>query len=203
MPTSLHDDRLNLVLQTLRDHGAAKVLDLGCGDGPLLAALAGDDFFEQITGLDISRPALEACRRALSRLSLDDRVTLLNDSFAVANPGLQGFDAAVLLETIEHIPPDRLSGVERAVFNSYRPRLVLITTPNQECNELLGVPSHRLRHPGHEFEWTRAKFQSWSNGVAGRNGYGVEFSGIGWSHPAFGSPSQTALFARQGANAEA
>jgi 3' terminal RNA ribose 2'-O-methyltransferase Hen1 len=198
MPTSLHEERLTLVLDTLRAHGAARVLDLGCGEGPLMLALADDGFFQKITGLDISPSALETCRRALAaaRVALDRRVAVVNQSFAEADPNLQGYDAAVLLETIEHIPPDRLSKVERAVFNSFCPRLVVITTPNQECNELLGVPAHRRRHPGHEFEWTRAKFKSWSRGVAGRNGYCVEFSGIGWAHPAFGAPSQMALFIR-------
>jgi SAM-dependent methyltransferase len=198
MPTSLHEERLTLVLDTLRAHGAARVLDLGCGEGPLMLALADDGFFQKITGLDVSPSALETCRRALvaARVALDRRVAVVNQSFAEADPNLQGYDAAGLLETIEHIPPDRLSKVERAVFNSFCPRLVVITTPNQECNELLGVPAHRRRHPGHEFEWTRAKFESWSRGVAGRNGYCVEFSGIGWAHPAFGAPSQMALFIR-------
>jgi SAM-dependent methyltransferase len=198
MPTSLHEERLTLVLDTLRAHGAARVLDLGCGEGPLMLALADDGFFQKITGLDVSPSALETCRRAwaAARVALDRRVAVVNQSFAEADPNLQGYDAAVLLETIEHIPPDRLSKVERAVFNSFCPRLVVITTPNQECNELLGVPAHRRRHPGHEFEWTRAKFESWSRGVAGRNGYCVEFSGIGWAHPAFGAPSQMALFIR-------
>ncbi|MBT4487072.1 MAG: methyltransferase domain-containing protein [Rhodospirillaceae bacterium] len=200
MPTSLHEERLTIVLDALRARGAARILDLGCGDGPLLLALAGDSYFTQITGLDISRKALEACAQNLAQanIALEQRVSLLNESFADANPKFQGYDAAVLLETIEHIPPDRLSKVERAVFNSFKPRLVLITTPNVECNELLGVPSHRLRHPGHEFEWTRAKFETWARGVAGRNGYDVEFSGIGWSHPTYGAASQMALFVRPG-----
>ena len=200
MPTSLHQDRLDIVIDALRTRRARRVLDLGCGTGPLLLALAESDFFEQIVGLDISRKALEQCARDLQNagFSQGQRIQLLNDSFAEMNPRFTGFDAAVLLETIEHIPPDRLSKVERAVFNSFKPRLVLITTPNVECNELLGVPSHRLRHPGHEFEWTRAKFETWARGVAGRNGYDVEFSGIGWSHPTYGAASQMALFVRPG-----
>lgn len=202
MATSLHDDRLNTVLAALRAHGAARVLDLGCGDGPLMLALGGDKFFTQITGLDISRKALEACRHKLAEAGLnqDQRLRVLEASFTEANNDLRGYDAAVLLETIEHIPPDRLSQVERAVFNHFKPGLVVITTPNQECNELLGVPAHRMRHPGHTFEWTRAKFETWAGGVAGRNGYGVVCSGIGWSHPVFGAASQMALFTRNAAN---
>ena len=198
MPTPLHEERLNIVVDALRTSGARRVLDLGCGTGPLLLALARNPFFEQIVGLDISRKALEGCARNLRNADIaqDQRVQLLNDSFAEANPRFMGFDAAVLLETIEHIAPDRLSKVERAVFNGFRPGIVLITTPNQECNELLGVPASRLRHPGHAFEWSRAKFEAWSRGVAGRNGYQAAFAGIGPAHPALGSPSQMALFTR-------
>ncbi len=198
MPTSLHQERLDIVVESLRSQGARRVLDLGCGSGPLLVALAGDDFFEQIVGLDISRTALAQCARALDQAGFPQgqRIQVLNDSFAETNPRFTGFNAAVLLETIEHIPPDRLSKVERAVFNGFRPDTVLITTPNQECNELLGVPAHRLRHPEHEFEWTRAKFESWAQGVAARNGYQVTFAGIGPAHPALGSPSQMALYTR-------
>ncbi len=201
MPTALHEERLTIVVETLKRRGAERVLDLGCGDGPLLVALAKDGYFSQLTGLDTSHKALTACSHALNKagVGLDDRITLLNASFTESEPRLCGYDAAVLLETIEHIPPDRLSKVERAVFDGFRPRLVLITTPNSECNELLGVPSHRRRHPGHKFEWDRAKFESWAGGVAQRNGYEVEFDGIGWSHPTLGAASQMALFTRDGA----
>ena len=198
MPTSLHQERMNIVVESLRASGARRVLDLGCGSGLLLVALARNNFFERIVGLDISRTALAQCARALDHAGFPQgqRIQVLNDSFAETNPRFAGFDAAVLLETIEHIPPDQLSKVERAVFNGFRPDTVLITTPNQECNELLGVPAHRLRHPEHAFEWTRAKFESWAQGVAARNGYQVTFAGIGPAHPALGSSSQMALYTR-------
>ena len=149
-------------------------------------------------GLDISPKALEQCARDLQNAGFTQgrRIQLLKESFAETNARFTGFDAAVLLETIEHIPPDRLSKVERAVFGGFRPATVLITTPNQECNEILGVPAHRLRHPGHAFEWSRAKFETWAQGVAGRNGYGVSFTGLGPAYPVLGSPSQMALFTR-------
>jgi hypothetical protein len=86
---------------------------------------------------------------------------------------LTGFDAATLVEVIEHIEPDKLSLVERAVFRDMRPALVIVTTPNSDFNALLGVPGHRMRHPDHRFEWGSARFRAWAAGVARRNGYDV------------------------------
>jgi small RNA 2'-O-methyltransferase len=109
---------------------------------------------------------------------------------------LASFDAAVLVETIEHIDPQRLTAVERAVFGGYCPGLVLITTPNREYNVLHGLPEGALRHRDHRFEWTRAKFRSWSEGVAKRHGYRVVFDDIGPVDAELGSSTQMATFSR-------
>jgi hypothetical protein len=60
----------------------------------------------------------------------------------------------------------------------------------------------KLRHPDHRFEWTRAEFQDWGNGVAGRHGYDVAFEPLGPLDDMHGAPSQMAVFTR-GAAAEA
>jgi small RNA 2'-O-methyltransferase len=85
--------------------------------------------------------------------------------------GLGGFDAAILVETIEHIEPDKLSRLERALFRDMRPATVIVTTPNSDFNALLGVPGHRMRHRDHRFEWGSDRFRAWAGGVASRNGY--------------------------------
>jgi small RNA 2'-O-methyltransferase len=171
----MHDQRLEAVLGALHSAGAATVVDLGCGDGPLLVRLAHEPAIRRIVGVDVSADALDALRKRLAAAPEDVRckVELRHGSMTEASDGLTGFDAAILVETIEHIEPDRLSLVERAVFRDMRPATVVITTPNSDYNALLGVPGHRMRHRDHRFEWGGAKFRAWAGGVASRNGYAV------------------------------
>jgi small RNA 2'-O-methyltransferase len=173
--TWMHDQRLEAVIAGLRAVGAETVVDLGCGDGPLLVRLAHEPAIRRIIGVDVSAEALEALRKRLNEAPEEVRgkVELRHASMTEASEGLTGFDAAILVETIEHIEPDRLSQVERAVFRDMRPASVIITTPNADFNALLGVPGHRMRHRDHRFEWGSARFRAWAGGVAQRNGYDV------------------------------
>jgi 3' terminal RNA ribose 2'-O-methyltransferase Hen1 len=194
--TSLHQQRLEAVIDVLAGSGATTVLDLGCGPGVLLERLAEMKQFTRITGIDICNDVLREARKLLEAQygQLPDHITIQNKSFMESDPALTGYDAAVMLETIEHINADRLSLIENAVFRDYRPKLVVITTPNSEYNPLLGVPAHRYRHPDHRFEWPREKFQHWCQGLAKRQGYTVTFQNVGADHPEFGGPTQMAIF---------
>ncbi|MGM0422617.1 MAG: methyltransferase, partial [Pseudomonadota bacterium] len=176
--------------------GAASVLDLGCGPGVLLERLAEMKEFTRITGIDICEDVLTEARALLETRygRLPDHIRIENKSFMQSDATLTGYDAAVMLETIEHINADRLSLIENAVFRDYRPGLVVVTTPNSEYNPLLGVPAHRYRHPDHRFEWPREKFQHWCQGLARRQGYTVTFRNVGGNHPDFGGPTQMAVF---------
>ncbi|MCZ7617639.1 MAG: methyltransferase [Myxococcota bacterium] len=198
MRVSLHEARLEAALQILLDGGVETVLDLGCGSGALLARLAAEPRFTTIVGVDVSGTALLAAEQRLGDAGWpsDGRVSLLHTSFLEEDPRLLGFDAAVLLEAIEHIEPDRLSILERVVFGFCRAGQVLVTTPNREYNDLYGQPEQQRRHPDHRFEWDRARFQDWAGGVAARNGYDVSFAGIGWKHPVRGCSTQLAHFRR-------
>ncbi|PKM06256.1 MAG: methyltransferase type 12 [Gammaproteobacteria bacterium HGW-Gammaproteobacteria-4] len=198
MASGLHEQRLDTVVQALRDSGAARVLDLGCGPGELLLRLACVPQFTQIVGIDIDETVLHEAR-AMMGLGLPfpgDRVQVRQGSFAVADAALAGFDAAALVETIEHLDPRLLGQMERAVFAGMRPGMVLVTTPNQEYNVVHGMAPGERRHPGHRFEWSRARFRQWAQGVAGRNTYAVDFSNIGPPHPQHGSSTQMACFTR-------
>ena len=193
-----HGLRLDTVLQELRRCGARSVLDLGCGGGELLLRLAREAQFCRIVGMDISVDVLRAARELLQAepAALARRVELVEASFAVSDARFAGFDAAALVETIEHIDAHRLSAVERAVFGSFRPATVVITTPNSEYNPIHGAPAGSFRHPDHRFEWPRAKFRDWARGVAGRNGYRAAFGDIGEPDPDLGSPTQMAVLSR-------
>jgi hypothetical protein len=152
--------------------------------------------FTKVVGLDSSIAALGRAERRLNDLvpGAADRLSLIHGSFTDPHPDLKGFDAAALVETIEHIPAKRLSRVEQVVFGDYRPGLVVITTPNSEYNVRFGIPEGEFRHPEHEFEWSRARFRKWGDGLAERNGYSVEYAALGPREPMLGSPSQMAIF---------
>ncbi len=195
MASELHDLRLDFVAAHLADSGARSVLDLGCGPGELLLRLVANPQFERIVGIDISESALSSAREQLGPDT--QRLQILHGSFAEPDPRWLGFDAAALVETIEHIDPRRLGQVEQAVFAHFRPRLVLVTTPNQEYNVLHGMRPGAMRHPDHRFEWNRERFRSWARGIAARHRYAVRFFDIGELDPERGASTQMGSFARQ------
>ena len=177
------------------------MLDLGCGAGKLMAQLLAEPGLDRIVGMDVSHRALQAAAR---RLRLDQmaprargRVELLHGSLTYRDGRLRGFDAAAVVEVIEHLDPPRLGAFERALFGYARPGLVLLTTPNAEYNVLFeGLAPGAPRHGDHRFEWTRQELAQWAAGVAGRHGYTAELSGIGPEDPRLGCPSQLAVFRR-------
>ena len=199
--TSLHQQRLEVAFRTLRETGARTVLDLGCGSGALLCRLAEDPQFTTITGLEPSGISLQQARQMVAPYVTDspDRIGLIRGSYTDSHPQLANYDAAAMIETIEHVRPEQLSRVERAVFAQMRPRQLFMTTPNQEYNPLFDLGPGQFREADHKFEWSRAKFQRWVMGVAERNGYRVECGGIGEMDSEFGHPTQTALFIRKDA----
>ncbi|MCA0269641.1 MAG: 3' terminal RNA ribose 2'-O-methyltransferase Hen1 [Bacteroidetes bacterium] len=198
---SLHAQRLDAVRDVLAASGAARVLDLGCGEGLLLRRLMAERQFSDIVGMDVSLAALEKAER---RLRLDrlpptqrKRLTLLHGSLVYRDARLEGFDAAAVVEVIEHLDPFRLDAFERALFAEARPGLVALTSPNREYNALFeGMAEGAMRHTDHRFEWTRAEFRLWAERVAEAHGYTVEISGIGPDDATHGAPSQLAVFRR-------
>jgi 3' terminal RNA ribose 2'-O-methyltransferase Hen1 len=200
--TPLHEERLDAVVKHLLDSGATTVLDLGCGSGALLRRLIAEEQFTRIIGVDTSAKALLQAERLLARVCDMDggRLSLQHRSFTAADARLEGFDAAAMVETIEHVAPAHLSRVERAVFAKLRPAVVVMTTPNREYNVLYGMAEGDFRHPDHQFEWDRPRFQSWATGVGERNGYRVAFEDVGPAHAWLGSPTQMGVFRLNGAD---
>lgn len=198
---SLNDQRLGAVVAALRSCEARRVIDLGCGEGRLLRALLQEKQFEEVVGMDVSHRALEIAK---DRLNLDrlpprhkERIRLLQGSLMYRDQRLAGFDAASVIEVIEHLDPPRLAAFERVVFECAKPATVVLTTPNVEYNaEWENLPAGRYRHKDHRFEWTRSQFQSWANRIAERCGYRVRFQPVGPEDAALGAPTQMAIFER-------
>ena len=195
MTSWLHEERLAAVHAVVRARAPARVLDLGCGDGDLLVRLAAEPGPQEIVGIDICTASLDRLRRRLALVDVRvPKIALRVASMTDTAPDLTGFDCAVLVETIEHLQPDNLSRLERALFHGMRPNTVVITTPNAEFNPLLGVPPHRFRHPDHRFEWDRARFRQWCARAAAAAGYRLRLQDIAGRHPEFGGASQMAVF---------
>jgi 3' terminal RNA ribose 2'-O-methyltransferase Hen1 len=197
----LATQRREAILAVLRERGARRVGDLGCGSGVLVRDLLAERSVDHVIAVDVSARALALATRDLRLDQMPDRqrerLTLAQSSLTYRDDRLAGLDAAVLMEVIEHLDPDRLPALERVVFGYAAPTAVVVTTPNTEYNpHYPTLEPGTMRHPDHRFEWTRAQFRAWAERVAGEHGYQVAFRPVGPEHPDAGPPTQLAVFDR-------
>lgn len=196
---TLNAQRLGSVIAALKSHGVSSVIDIGCGEGNLLSLLTKERQFSRIAGVDVSHMALG---RANDKLKLDrsgdgvkERVTLFQGSLTYKDKRFEGYDAACVIEVIEHLDIPRLTAFERVLFEYAKPPLVVLTTPNKEYNSKYeNLCPEDLRHGDHRFEWTRAEFREWANKTAKTFGYTVQFSEIGEKDEELGAPTQMGVF---------
>jgi 3' terminal RNA ribose 2'-O-methyltransferase Hen1 len=216
--------RREAVLAVLREKGARRIGDFGCGEGALTRDLLADRQTGLVVAVDVSARALQLAARHLNLDRMPDkqreRLKIFQSSLVYRDDRLAGLDAAVLMEVIEHVDPERLSALEQAIFGFAAPATVLVTTPNAEYNVHFGtlpagtlpagtlpagtlpagtLPAGAMRHRDHRFEWTRAEFRAWAERVAGAYQYRVRFLPVGPEHPDAGPPTQLAVFDRQAA----
>lgn len=188
----IHHERLNEVLKILRQRSCKSVLDLGCGEGKFLVRLRdGKSAVEKVSALDCDLAALAVARDKLCSPGVPEttsrdplQVEFFHGSFTVSPPPrvlerLRGYDAAVLIETIEHLDPDPLRDTPRVLFGDLRPKCAVVTTPNADYNQIFGFSPGEKRHWDHRFEWDQIQFRVWAEDICKRYGYSVVFSGVG------------------------
>jgi len=196
---SLNSRRLTAVVDALKEVGATSVIDMGCGEGNLLQLLMKEKSFAKVAGMDVSCSILE---RAYQRLKVDrmpelqkNRINLFQSSLTYKDDRYAGYDAAAVVEVIEHLDQNRLAAFEQILFGATKPPVVVLTTPNIEYNENYeSLTEGSLRHGDHRFEWTRAEFLQWGNEVADKYGYTVKYSDIGDEDETRGTPTQMGVF---------
>jgi len=196
---TLAANRAEAVLATLRRIGAGTVVDVGCGEGALLKRLLAVPAFTRILGADVSGTALAKAEKRLQLDELSDRqrgrIKLIQSSVTYLDDRLEGFDAVVLMEVIEHLELQRLPALVSSVFAHAAPESVIVTTPNADYNPLYpSLARGTFRHPDHRFEWGRESFQAWAAEVCGSHAYTVSIEGIGPADETVGAPTQMAVF---------
>ncbi len=198
---SLNKQRLQAVVEVLLKINARSVIDFGCGEGKLIRELLKKPQFSKILGIDVSYGEL---LKAKDRMHWDrmpekkrERIELLQGSLQYCDDRTLDYDAAAIIEVIEHMDADRLMSFEQIVFAYSKPVNVIITTPNSEYNVLYeNMKPGTFRHNDHRFEWTRNEFITWADKVAKTHHYSVVFHGIGDNDERYGTPTQMAVFTK-------
>ena len=198
----IHDLRLQAVRDELVNANAKTVVDLGCGEGKLLRLLLAEKQFERILGMDVSYHSLEIAKDKLKLDKLSpkqrERIDLIQGSLTYRDKRIEGFDAAALVEVIEHLDEARLAALEKIVFKYAKPVDVVITTPNAEYNQRFeDLEKGQMRHADHRFEWTRAEFQQWGNRIAEQYNYSVVYKPVGDEDAEVGALTQMAVFTQR------
>ncbi|XVF26334.1 hypothetical protein REPUB_Repub14bG0007300 [Reevesia pubescens] len=219
----LSKQRVEYALQHIKESCATSLVDFGCGSGSLLESLLDyPTSLETIVGVDISQKSLSRAAKVLhSKLTTESdpdapcrsikSAVLYDGSITDFDSRFCGFDLGTCLEVIEHMQEDQACLFGDVVLSAFRPRILIVSTPNYEYNVILQrsnpksqeddpeekvqSQSCKFRNHDHKFEWTRDQFNHWASELAVRHNYSVEFSGVGGSadqEPGFAS--QIAVF---------
>ncbi|KAI9219750.1 hypothetical protein BC828DRAFT_151963 [Blastocladiella britannica] len=212
----LWEQRRTVVLSVLREHSALIdwVADLGCNTCGLASVLANSCDYAHISCVDLDPDMLAAAAVEPTEADLHQLrerpfiVDLFCGSIVGRDARLEGIDVVVLSEVIEHLDPGPLAALPRALFDFYRPKIVVVSTPNREFNVHFPNP-RKVRDADHRFEWTRDEFKAWCDKAAADYGYTYTLTGCGTypccdrrEHDDTGPATQFAVFMRPGATAE-
>ncbi|MED4400465.1 3' terminal RNA ribose 2'-O-methyltransferase Hen1 [Metabacillus fastidiosus] len=176
-----------------------KIVDFGSGEGKLSLRLGFVDGVKEILAVEPSETATIRAVERFNKVENQERFitpTPIWGSLFYYDERLKNKDIMILCEVIEHIDEYRLPKIMETIFREYEPKLLIITTPNKEYNELYNMDEH-FRHEDHRFEWTREQFQEWCLERASEYPYELIFDGIGEKDKIYGFPTQICMFIRK------
>ncbi|XP_008212479.1 uncharacterized protein LOC100121690 isoform X2 [Nasonia vitripennis] len=182
-----------------------KIVDFGCSELGFAIYLKRMIGVEEALFVDIDKNTLDTYKEKTRPLHTDylhKRSTplvfrVMEGSVTQHDKSLEGCDAVVCIELVEHLYPEPLTELPFNIFGYIRPKVAIITTPNADFNVLFSNMA-KFRHWDHKFEWTRIQFQDWANNIVTRfPEYEVTFHGICDGPPgteSLGACSQMAVF---------
>ncbi|MEH7247533.1 3' terminal RNA ribose 2'-O-methyltransferase Hen1 [Neobacillus niacini] len=196
----LNDQRYEAILNVIRTLPQREtIVDLGAGEGRLSVQLGFVEGVKEILSIEPSSKArlkaIERFGQVINKEGYVEPQSLIGSLFYF-DSRLQNKDIIILCEVIEHIDEERLPKIFNTIFNDYRPKTLIVTTPNQEYNVVYEM-DEAMRHNDHRYEWTRAEFaqhvELWSQNYP----YQISIQGIGEEHPTYGQPTQMAILRRE------
>jgi len=146
---------------------ARRILDLGSGDGRLLALAKADRPHTGFVALDFSPTMLEALHR---RFDGDPKLTIVAHDFSNPLPPLGDFDYVISSFAIHHVTHERKRALYQEVFGLLRPggvfcNLERVASPTDQLHQQflcrLGVtaeeedPSNKLLDLARQLDWLR------------------------------------------------
>lgn len=196
----LNDLRYEKIIETISNLPARKsIVDFGSGEGKLATRLGFLDGVQEIFAVEPSETETLKAVKQFEKLKNKEgfvEPTPMWGSLFYYDERLKNKDVIVLCEVIEHIDEDRLPKAMSLIVDEYKPRVLIVTTPNQEYNAVYDMTDAK-RHLDHRFEWTREEFESWCADRNHSGSYTLAFEGIGEEHETFGFPTQMCLFVRK------
>lgn len=110
--------------------GGPRVIEVGCGAGGLLAALA-ERGYQEVRGVDLSPAAIREARVKLAPHGLEDSVECATLDTVLSSGGAGQFDAVIICDVLEHIPPARVPGFLAGLSSLLgRGGQLIVVTPN-------------------------------------------------------------------------
>lgn len=151
---SLHVRRHETILKALAGVPLTRVVDLGCGDGGLLARIRAS---LPEGSPEIPMLAIDADTRRVMRVKRRGKIKARDWNILLPKLTAEELQPTLLLcsEVIEHLGADDRRTLIKQVCEMWRPHFFALTTPNVAYNHVWGLKEGEFRHADHRIEYTR------------------------------------------------